>query len=654
MSVRNSRIPSVFSRTPRWARVTAALVVALAIVIASWDWNWFKGPIERRVAAATGREFSIGGDLDVDLGLRPRITAEDIRLGNPSWSKSDDMLSLRKLDLRIAIWPLLTGRVELPYVSLDRPRLLLERNAAQQANWTFETEKKEPQKAPGRLPIVGQLLISDGELEVHEATFETDVALRMRSGKATDENPRAPLLASGKGSWRGYPFQLDARVDSPLDLQEQSRPYHIDLRASAGETRAHASGALQGQLQLEDFNVRFDLAGANLGDLYQQAGVALPDTPPYELRGELNRNGDTWSFRKFKGRVGDSDLAGDAAVTLGAERPRLQANLVSQRLDFDDLAGFIGAAPQTGEGETVAAEQREQAQQQKAKPTVLPDTPFELDKLRVMDADVTLEATRIDAPKLPLERMNAHLTLENGLLKLQPLDFNAAGGSITSRITLDAREASIQTTIVADVHSLELPKLFPSVEITKKGAGRLSGTAALTAQGNSVAYMLGSANGDVGLIMGPGQISNLLVELAGLDIAESLKYLFDKDKQIPLRCAYADFRIVDGEMSARGLAFDTTDTVIHGQGNVNLRREAIDLRLIPQPKDKSPLSLRVPLKIGGTFKDPSFVPEAGPLVLRTAAAAALYSAAPPAALLALVETGPGKNIDCGPAEHLGS
>ena len=192
-------------------------------------------------------------------------------------------------------------------------------------------------------------------------------------------------------------------------------------------------------------------------------------------------------------------------------------------------------------------------------------------------------------------------------------------------------------------------KLFPTVQMVKAGSGDLSGAIALTAQGNSIAHMLGSANGNVGLIMGAGHVSNLLVELAGLDVAESLKYLIDKDREIPLRCAFAAFDIQDGVMTTKGLAFDTSDTAIFGQGAIDMRAEVIDMRLSPQPKDKSPLTLRVPLKIGGTFKDPSFSPEAGPLVLRGAAAAALYSIAPPAALLALIETGPGKNIDCNPA-----
>lgn len=639
------------SAVPVWIWIVGAFLLAVILLIAVWDWNWFKEPVEQRVAAATGRSFSINGDLDVDLALRPKIKANDIHLGNAPWSDQGEMAAVGRLEFRIALLPLLRGRIDLPYIDIQHPRLLLERNRAGKGNWVFAEQPEK--KKPAKLPLVGRLLVSDGVLRVHEPTFRTDVQLNFRSGKPTARSAHAPLLADGTGTWRGYPFKLEGQIDSPLDLQDQDQPWRVDVRASAGETRAHASGALQGQLQLEDFDLSFDVSGENLADIYEQLGIALPDTPPYQLRGQLGHEGDVWSYRRFKGKVGDSDLSGDVSIDLGRERPLLTGEAVSQRLDFDDLAALIGAAPSAKEGETLSAQQRELAQQRKAKPTVLPDTPFRLDKLRAMDADVKLHATHIEAPKLPLEQMSVRLRLEDGVLRLSPLDFNAAGGELATRISLDAREPSIQTTAVIEVRGLELPKLFPSVQITKKGAGRLSGIAAFTAQGNSIAHMFGSANGDIGLVMGQGHISNLLVELAGLDVAESLKYLFDQDRQIPLRCAYADFKVVDGVMDARSLAFDTTDTIIYGQGKINLREESLDLRLLPQPKDKSPVSLRVPLEIGGTFKDPSFLPEAGPLLLRAAAATALYSLAPPAALLALIETGPGENVDCGPAQAAG-
>src|SRR5207253_10772526 len=125
------------------------------------------------------------------------------------------------------------------------------------------------------------------------------------------------------------------------------------------------------------------------------------------------------------------------------------------------------------------------------------------------------------SPKLPLESMKAHLVLKDGQLNVNPLDFRAAGGLIASRLGLDARKSVIATTLITEVRNLELPKLFPAVQITKSGAGRLSGAMTITAQGNSVADMFGSANGDIGLVMGEGRISNLLLELAGLDVAES-------------------------------------------------------------------------------------------------------------------------------------
>lgn len=646
---------SVSASTPtarrRWPWIAGALLLAVIAFALVFDWNWLKPPLEKRVRAATGREFSIGGDLDVDLGLRPRVRASDVHLGNANWSKEPEMVALERIELRIALLPLLRGRIDLPYLHLTRPQLLIERNREGRGNWQFADK---PVKNGARPPLIRDLTIEDGVLRVHEPNLRTDLRLRVRSDAVRTEGgadqQRAPLVASGEGSYRGYPFKLAGRVDSPLDLRDSDQPFHVDVRATAGETSAHASGASLAPLQFEDFDLRFEMAGPNLADLYALVGVPLPDSPPYRLNGRLGRQADVWSYRDFHGRIGDSDVAGDASIDIGGERPLLKADLTAQRLDLDDMAGVIGAPPSIKEGETASEEQRKAARAREAKPRVLPDTPFRLDKLRVMDADVKLEAQHIEAPKLPLERMSLHLQLKDGQLQLDPLDFRAAGGSIASHVSLDARQASIVTTATADVRGLQLPKLFPKAKLTQSGAGTLSGAVALTAQGNSIAHMLGSANGDIGLIMGSGRISNLLLELAGLDVAESLKYLLDKGKQVPLRCAYAAFKVEDGVMMARALAFDTTDTVLHGQGKLNLRDEAIDLRLIPQPKDVSPVSLRGPLHIGGTFKDPSFAPEPAPLALRGAAAAALYALAPPAALLALIETGPGKDVDCGPAQ----
>jgi len=149
--------------------------------------------------------------------------------------------------------------------------------------------------------------------------------------------------------------------------------------------------------------------------------------------------------------------------------------------------------------------------------------------------------------------------------------------------------------------------------------------------------------------MGSGRISNLLLEYAGIDIEESLKFLIRGDKTVPIRCGFGDFAVMQGVMATHQLVFDTTDTVIQGEGTINLRDEQLDMRLKPLPKDHSIFSLRAPLIVSGTFKDPSFRPDLKRVTLRGVAAAALATLAPPAALIPLFETGPGKDADCSTA-----
>src|SRR5690606_11295513 len=205
----------------------------------------------------------------------------------------------------------------------------------------------------------------------------------------------------------------------------------------------------------------------------------------------------------------------------------------------------------------------------------------------------------------------------------------------------------IETRLDGSVRGLELQQMFPDSAVAEDALGAIGGEIGLTGHGNSIARMLGSANGEVMVGIGRGQISNLILELAGIDIFEALKFLITGDRLVPIHCAFADFSVQDGLMESRALAFDTTDTIIVGEGTIDLGEEALDLELRPRPKDRSLLALRSPLVIDGTFANPGIRPDMGRLGVRGAIALALGSIAPPAALLATIELGPGEDADCG-------
>ncbi len=623
-----------------WVAIAVIAAFAMTALAVAWDWNWMKAPLERQVQARTGRALEIRGTLDVDLGLTTVVEVGEFRVGNIDWSPRRTMASAQAAEVHIELMPLLRGQVSLPLLRLTGPRLLLEKGPADQpANWSFGDGA-----APGSGPQVRHLHIDDGRVRFLSPAGRTDVQAGVNSA---DSGPAAPISLVGGGQWQANAFGISGQVDSPLHLADEQDPYRIDLRAQAGSTRAHARGTLADPLRLQDFELQVALEGADLQQLHPLLGLALPPTPPYELDGKLSRQGSRWHYDAFEGRVGDSDLGGSASVDTGGVRPYLRAQLASKKLDLDDLSGFLGGAPSSGKGETTNASLAAQQAREEASGRVIPDTPYDLGKLRAMDADVRLIAGRIDAPGWPIEDMDAHLLLEDGVLRLDPLRFGVADGQISADIKMDASRSPISTRVSATARGLTLAKLLPEVELARNAVGKVGGHASLSGAGDSVAAMLGSSNGEVAVAMGPGRISNLLMEFAGLDLGEILKFKLTRDRQIPVRCAFGDFKVADGVMTSRALAFDTTDTILVGSGTINLRDETLDLLIRPRPKDRSLLSLRAPLVVDGTFRDPDIRPDYRRVGLRGVVALALGSIAPPAALLATLELGPGEDSGCG-------
>ena len=217
-------------------------------------------------------------------------------------------------------------------------------------------------------------------------------------------------------------------------------------------------------------------------------------------------------------------------------------------------------------------------------------------------------------------------------------------------MTINARHEPVHIDSKLEVRQIPIAPLFEraSAVIGKPNLakGFIGGTAEFAGTGKSLRDMLATANGNLGIGMEGGQLSQLVVELIGLDIAESLGYLIAGDKPVPIRCVIADFKVDNGVMTPRAFVVDTDDTVVTGSGAINLRDESLQLELKPAPKDFSPLALRMPLKVGGTLKNPAFNVDAAGLLARGAAAVALVLVFPPAALIAFIEPGLGKDSQC--------
>ena len=610
----------------------AALVGGLLLVAQSeWGERW----VERRVASHLHREVSLE-DISIKLGWPPRVTLAKLRISNPDWAETSDLIDAEGLYARVAVPPLFRGRVVIPYLGATMATAGLEMDG-KKATWRFGEPGKEDEES--RLQL-GLVYLQDGQIRYIDKPEATDLDIQVQ-GSAGEGGE---LKASGGGRFRGEAVKAQVRLPD-LGLQ------HTTGIALAGEgTVGRTKAVVEGTLGLDgkSLDLELRLQGQTFKDLAKVTGIVLPDSPPYNLAGRLRHEGANWIFDPFNGKVGDSDLAGTFTYAKGRARPFLKANLRSKVLDLDDLGPLIGAPPKTGAGETAAPEQKAQAARREAEKRLLPEQEFGVKAWAKMDADVTLEAQKVMRPKqVPIDKLSTHLVLRDSVLRLEPLDFGVAGGRVSSRIVLDANKKPVDGTLHVDVQGLKLARLFPTAgEPMREALGTLYGRAELKGEGASIAQLLGTSDGKAALAVDGGHIGALLVELIGLDVAEAVMLLGRKHEQVELRCAVSGFEVKDGVARADSFLVDTSDTLIKVEGSVSLAQESLDLETKPYPKDMSPLALRTPLFIKGAMRDPKILPKPGPLIARGAAAVALGAVAPPLALLAFVETGPGKDADC--------
>ncbi len=623
--------------------IFAVLVVLSAIAIAvllTFDWNRARGWIGEKASEALGREVSIKGDLALtwhgsqqgEEGLAgwlpwPQLRADDIAIGNESWASGPLMVQAESVALLLRPLPLLQKRLVFREIDATAPKVSLQRLKDGRNNWTFEPESLPEGASPWRVEVE-RVAIHDGRLSYDDALGDMAFDVAMKTLPETEQPYGIGFTV--KGRYHRGTIEGQGRGGAVLALQDASRPYPVEGRVKIGSTTVDIAGSLSNPTNLTGLDMRLKVAGVNMADLYPLTGITLPDTPPYttqgRLVGTLARQGGTWRYENFTGRVGASDLSGTIEFAAREPRPLLSGTLVSKRLHFADLGPLIGAEPRTAAAN--------KAPTGEASGKVLPTEPFRVERWDTIDADVRFTGQRIVRDEtLPIDALNTHLVLKNGVLTLDPLNFGVAGGRLASRITLDSGAKPIKTTLRADIRQLQLKQLFPEVENMNASVGQINGDMALSAQGSSVAGMLGSANGEMRMLVNQGNFSKYLLEAAGLNVGSLVMAKLFGDKQVKLNCLASDFLVQDGLAQVRNFLFDTEDAFITVGGTVDLKSEKLDLTLKTEQKGLRIVSLRAPLYVRGTLGAPDVSVNAGVVALKAGGAVALAILAPVATVI---------------------
>jgi uncharacterized protein involved in outer membrane biogenesis len=652
-------MPAPLPRRTKIALSVAAVLIGVPavalVVLANLDWNQARPWINEKASAALARPFAIKGALVVKWdkpasghreGWRtllpwPHIVANDIHVGSPA-GFDGELASVRRLEFALDPFALLHKTLTVPVLRFDSPSIDLQRHADTSNNFTFGT----PDQPSAWTLDLERVVFSKGVVRYRDANANADLTADVDPLAA---DPTYGVQWTLHGSYNGAAASGSGKAGAVLSLKEQTAPYPLLAEVKLGKAvQASVVGTLTKPTALAALDLQLRLSGPSLALLYPATGVVLPDTPPFltegRLRGELGLRSSHWTYDSTTGKVGSSDVNGHVEFRSGTPRPMLTGSLVSHQLVFADLGPLIGA-------DSPASKVARGAASAQPSGRVLPVEAFRTERWTSVDADVRFTAERVVRDQeLPISKLDTRIVLKDGVLALDPLTFNIAGGDMRASIKLDAAGRDGKGAIRANANVLarhiHLRELFPKVGDLQATVGEINGEAKLSATGNSVATLLAASNGQIKTLIDEGRVSKLLLEKLGLNVGNIVLATLFGDKQVKLNCMAADFAVTNGLMQTRSFIVDTEEAVIKAAGTINLANEQLNLMLKPETKSLRIFSLRSPLYVRGTFSKPEVSVDKGAVAMKAGSAAALAVVALPAALLPLVDTGPAKDSSC--------
>ncbi len=515
------------------------VLIAVAIAISTVDVKTFIGPVQARVKAATGRDLAVGG-IDLKLALEPKLVVRDVSLSNASWAKSPQMLTAKRVDVQVALLPLLHRDFQVRSLALIEPQIALETDPKGAGNWEFGSAQPGAAAAPASAGpgaiggfFVGELSINDGVLTFRdgESGKVTTVAITDFALKARDA--QSAVNARFRGSVDDIALALEGDLGPLASLVQRRWPYPVTLK-----------GQVNGQEVAADTKLRVE-----------EATITLD---PLELG------------------VGKGKVTGRLAVTTGKPRPKLVFNLAAPTLTLAGLALPVkGAAPPAAK---VAPKSR----------FIFSEEPIDLSALKSVDAngDVAIDALVL-ADGRKLDRVHLQLALQKGVLDAPIVQAGIFGGNVSARLKLDAnRDKDAALNLHVDGSGLELPAILADGGIKREiRGGKTSVNADIAARGGSLHQWASSASGTATVIVGPASIGHAAdnADAAFNKLAEAVNPFRKVDPSTELQCAVIRLPLAGGIAKVdRSIGIETNKIGATASGTVDFRNETLDLSIKPQ------------------------------------------------------------------------
>ncbi|WP_445679666.1 AsmA family protein [Radicibacter daui] len=328
--------------------VLIALALGAALIIPGFvDWSSYRDTLAQQLSAATGRQVSLDGELRFSFLPSPVLYVSNAHIANPEGAAEQDFLSLDTLEVKLAMAPLFSGRIEVESVTLVSPRLVLEVLADGQVSWQMGQRS-----LPGMQ--IRDVTISNGTLIWRDQRQGVERRLEKINMRIAAQSLEGPLTAKGTMTAYGVtPHPLDLLVDMGAAHRATTGVWPIRLRTQVKDEQGNIAGdfsyqglffpkgdtLLQGELRGQ---------GGSLADLLALTGaedLPAPVAGNFQGRGQLAVTASGIETNNVEFSLGDA-MRATGAVSYGfGDVPRLDVALALSRVEVAPWLDWKSGVP---------------------------------------------------------------------------------------------------------------------------------------------------------------------------------------------------------------------------------------------------------------------------------------------------------------------
>jgi uncharacterized protein involved in outer membrane biogenesis len=339
------------------------LVVTAALAAAFWFENAILRPLsEYLVETATGRTFSIAGELDARAGRIVTIRATRISLANADWGSRDNLLSIDEVEASVDLLRLLDGTPALDTLEASGIELLFEEDDEGLPNWMMGAGEDNSSTATESrnaivLPVI-RSRFSNVAITFDSAALESPLELRFDS-LGHDATQANELRLEAIGAVENRPLNLQARI-GPLQQLLGAGAVDFDISADLDVLAFEASGELDSLRAPRQARVKVAAQTADIARIFTTLGLPEMASGASQLAFNILPFGDHHAIDltaavdslriEARARLQALDSIDGASIELSAAGPDLGAaarlaglpGLPGQPFEFESRASLSG------------------------------------------------------------------------------------------------------------------------------------------------------------------------------------------------------------------------------------------------------------------------------------------------------------------------